>query len=83
MVKAWTRKRKKEIIDSRILSTRLIYNEVKKQNKKLKAFISSSAVGYYGAITSDKIFTEEDPPATDFLGDTCNFGNKLLMTLII
>lgn len=70
--KRWTAKRKKEIIDSRTKSTQLIFKEVKKQNKKLKAFISASAVGYYGAITSDKIFKEDDPPANDFLGEVCN-----------
>ncbi|MDB4303927.1 TIGR01777 family oxidoreductase [Desulfosarcina sp.] len=70
--KRWTNKRKQEIIDSRVKSTQLIFNEVKKQNKKLKAFISASAVGYYGAITSDKIFKEDDPPASDFLGEVCN-----------
>lgn len=70
--KRWTAKRKKEIIDSRTKSTQLIFKEVKKQNKNLKAFISASAVGYYGAITSDKIFKEDDPPANDFLGEVCN-----------
>lgn len=74
--KRWTAKRKKEIIDSRVMSTRLIYNEVKKQNKNLKAFISASAVGYYGAITSDKIFNEKDPPANDFLGETCRLWEQ-------
>lgn len=72
----WTKKRKQLIIDSRVKSTNLIFAEVKKQNKKLKAFISSSAVGYYGAVTSDKIFTEADPPANDFLGETCRLWER-------
>lgn len=69
--KKWSKSRKKFILDSRVKSANLIFNEVKKQNKEIKAFISSSAVGYYGAITSDKVFTEEDHPANDFLGETC------------
>lgn len=69
--KRWTKKRKKQIIDSRIKSGQLIFDEIRKQNKNLKAFISSSAVGYYGAITSKKIFSEADPPGDDFLGQTC------------
>ncbi len=69
--KRWTASRKKVILDSRVQSAKLIFNEVRKQNKKLKAFISASAIGYYGAITSDKIFTEEDSSAHDFLGQTC------------
>ena len=69
--KKWTASRKKLILDSRVQSANLIFNEVKKQNKELKAFISASAIGYYGAITSDKVFTEEDSFADDFLGHTC------------
>ena len=38
---------------------------------KLKALISASAVGYYGAQTSEKVFSETDPPAGDFLGQVC------------
>jgi len=69
--KRWTASRKKLILDSRIQSAKLIFNEVKKQNKELKAFISASAVGYYGAVTSDKIFTEDQVASGDFLGQTC------------
>lgn len=69
--KRWTNNRKQQIIDSRIKSGALIFDEVKKQNKDLKAFISASAIGYYGSITSDKVFIETDPPANDFLGETC------------
>jgi uncharacterized protein len=68
----WTKKRKKEIADSRIKSSELIFNAVKKQNNKLKAFISASAIGFYGTINSNKIFTENDSPANDFLGEVCN-----------
>lgn len=62
---------KKDILDSRVESANLIFEEVKKQNKELKAFISASAVGYYGALTSDRVFTEKDHAANDFLGQTC------------
>lgn len=69
--KRWTAKRKQLIIDSRVKTGQLIFSKIKEQNKDLKAFISASAIGYYGTITLDKIFTEADPPANDFLGDTC------------
>lgn len=69
--KRWTEKRKKEIIDSRIKSTELLFNSFSKMKIKPKAIISASAVGYYGAITSDKTFNEDDPPANDFLGNVC------------
>jgi len=69
--KRWTTKRKQEIIDSRVKTAELIYTRIKEQKKELKAFVSASAVGYYGTVTSDKIYTETDPSSDDFLGDTC------------
>ena len=67
----WTQKRKQAIADSRIKSTRLILDNIDRQQNSLKAFISASAIGIYGAKTTDKIFTETDLPANDFLGQTC------------
>lgn len=67
----WTQRRKQEILDSRIKSCELIFNNIDKKNTKLKAFLSASAIGYYGAITSEHIYHEADPPAVDFLGQTC------------
>jgi len=69
--KAWSAGRKKEIIESRVLSTDLLYNQVKHHKTPLKAFISASAVGYYGQVTSDRTFTEKDKSANDFVGKTC------------
>lgn len=67
----WTPARKKLIVNSRIKSAQLIFDNLDPQNNRLKAFITSSAIGYYGARTSDHIFQESDPPADDFLGQTC------------
>lgn len=69
--KRWTEERKQLILDSRVKSGRLIFNKVKEQNTSLKAFITASATGYYGALTSDKIFSENDPAEDDFLGNVC------------
>ncbi len=69
--KKWTGSRKKEIIDSRVQSIHLLFKTIQKNNKRLKTFISASGVGIYGAITSEKVFYENDPPAEDFLGITC------------
>lgn len=69
--KKWTAERQQLIIDSRTQTGQLFFDKVKESNKKPKAFISASAIGYYGAVTSDKIFKEADPPAKDFLGNTC------------
>ena len=69
--KRWTSKRKRLIIDSRVKSGHLIFSKVKETQNKLKAFISASAIGYYGTITTDKIFSEADLSSNDFLGETC------------
>jgi len=44
---------------------------VKETRRPLKAFISASAIGYYGAISTEQVFTELEPAAHDFLGKTC------------
>ena len=67
----WTDERKKIIIDSRVESANLLFRKVKKLNINLKGFISASGSGYYGAITSDKIFVENDKAGNDFLGEVC------------
>jgi uncharacterized protein (TIGR01777 family) len=69
--KKWSAARKKVLIDSRVESTKLLLAYVKKLNVSLKAFISSSAVGYYGSITSEIIFKEDDNPGNDFLAEIC------------
>jgi uncharacterized protein (TIGR01777 family) len=69
--KRWTAKRKAAIIESREQSTVLLYSVIKKQNKKLEAFVSASAIGIYGAVDGPEICTEDMPPANDFLGYTC------------
>ena len=74
--KRWTERRKKEIIDSRVKTAELIHKAVMESGTKLKAFISISGIGYYGTITSEKIFAEGDPPADDFLGETCRLWEE-------
>ncbi|WP_111708024.1 TIGR01777 family oxidoreductase [Lutibacter citreus] len=74
--KRWTKQRKKVLINSRVNSTKLLFLKVKELNPKLKAFIAASGVGYYGAITSEKIFQENDAPNTDFLSVICTLWEK-------
>jgi uncharacterized protein (TIGR01777 family) len=69
--KRWTNERKEAIVQSREESTRLIYDVLKKKNKKLDAFVSASGIGIYGAINGNEICTENNPPENDFLGSTC------------
>lgn len=74
--KRWSNERKKEIISSRVDSAQLILKTLQKNNIKLKSFISASAVGIYGAITSEKTFKEEDEKGNDFLSEVVILWEK-------
>lgn len=69
--KRWTTKRKEVLINSRTASTTLLFNKVKELQIPLEKFISASGIGFYGAITSDKIFTENNKPHHDFISKIC------------
>ncbi|MBB6274498.1 hypothetical protein HDF26_004976 [Pedobacter cryoconitis] len=66
----WTEKRKKEIIDSRVLSTQLLYQAMAETKNQVKNFISAAAVGYYGT-RGDEMLTEESNPGHNFLAECC------------
>lgn len=70
--KRWTKKRKAEIISSRVDSSKLIVKSLRKIPNKVDLVISASATGWYGADKpgQQESFTEDDPPADDFLGRT-------------
>lgn len=67
----WSDQRKKIIMDSRVESAKLIRSKLESIDHNVRSFISASAVGYYGTITSDKIFDETDPAGSDFLAEVC------------
>ena len=69
--KRWTKKRKQQILSSRVDSAHLILEELKKHHITIDAFISASAIGYYGTTTTDQIFNEESDKGTDFLSSIC------------
>ncbi len=69
--KRWTTKRKKEIFESRIVSSSLLINEANKRLGQIKTFVGGSAIGFYGAITTDKIYAENELPGNDFMADVC------------
>lgn len=64
----WTASRKKEIMDSRIDSTRLIYNTLASTSHQVKAIVSASAVGYYGDCGAEML-TEDHAPGSSFLAE--------------
>jgi uncharacterized protein (TIGR01777 family) len=67
--KRWTTKQKHLLRSSRIDASQLLLDTLQSLNKRIKTFISGSAVGYYGMVTSDHIFSEQDPPGRDFLAN--------------
>ena len=74
--KAWTMKRKKFLVDSRVETAKLLHKKINELNISIEAFISASAIGYYGARTVDHIFTESDTSYNDFMGKCCNYWEQ-------
>jgi len=68
--KKWTEDRKKQIINSRVASLRLIYNLIQKRPNKVNSVISAAAIGYYGD-RGDELLTEESPPGKGFMPECC------------
>ena len=67
--KPWTRARKKLIIDSRVEGTRLLKSYIEKLEVKPKAYISSTAIGYYGD-RAEALLSEEAEPGEGFLSES-------------
>ncbi|MFP3595127.1 TIGR01777 family oxidoreductase [Chryseobacterium sp. SIMBA_029] len=74
--KRWTDERKKELISSRVDSAKLLLNTLQKKNIRLKSFISASGINFYGTITTEKIYTENDQPGNDFLSEVVVLWEK-------
>jgi uncharacterized protein (TIGR01777 family) len=68
--KRWTEKYKKEILESRIISTQNLIKAIGNSNNKPECFIISSAVGYYGDAGNETL-TEASPSGNDFLSKVC------------
>lgn len=78
--KRWTDDRKKEIIESRTQSSKLLVHTLEKVPNKIKAVISASATGWYGPdekrSPKKKMFTEDMPADKEFLGETCRLWEE-------
>jgi len=68
--KTWTEKRKKEILDSRTQSSELLIKALTNIPNNITAVVSASAIGWYQQKGGGPS-VETEPPATDFLGETC------------
>ena len=73
--KRWSKKRKQEIVDSRVHSGELLVKALQENTNKVKAVISMAGIGWYGADKTRKAsatyFKEGDPADDGFLGATC------------
>jgi uncharacterized protein (TIGR01777 family) len=66
----WTRGRKDEILRSRVESTRTLVAVMAHMNHKPRAFVSASAVGYYGPRGEEEL-TEASGHGEGFLASVC------------
>ncbi len=73
----WTKKRRKEIIDSRILSTKLLHDTLERLDHSVSSVICASAIGFYGD-RGDQWLTEEHGPQPVFLSEVCQLWEQEL-----
>lgn len=74
----WTDSRKKILIDSRVNSAKLIQQSIQKSKVRPKAFISASAIGYYGD-RADELLTETSPSGDGFMSTCCRAWEESAM----
>ena len=65
--KRWTTARKKEILGSRIESTKLLFETLKTTSNEVNTVVAASAIGYYGFGMGEETVEEDSKPGTDFL----------------
>ena len=68
--KRWTPSRKRELIHSRVVSTRTLGHAIAGWKSKPHTFLTASGIGYYGDQGS-KIVDETSPRGGGFLADLC------------
>jgi uncharacterized protein (TIGR01777 family) len=66
--KRWTQARVDELINSRAETARLLRRSAEQAGARISTMVSAAGINYYGAFTSDRILTEQDPPGTDTIG---------------
>ena len=72
--KRWSKKRKQEIVDSRVLSGALLVKYLTENSHQVKTLVAASAIGWYGPDTAQSLmngFVETDPVDGAYLGVTC------------
>ncbi len=67
----WTAEKKRQIMSSRVDSTRALVSAMRRASAGPPVFVCASAVGYYGARAPDDVVDETAPPGDDFLATVC------------
>ena len=86
----WSQSYKKKILDSRVLSTRLLYSKIDKLKTKPKTIVAASAVGYYKSDTK-RAQDEDCKPDDNFLSnvvikweeESAKFNNLGIRTIVL
>jgi hypothetical protein len=68
--KRWSERQKKNIRDSRVITTRNLVEGIRRANDRPTVLVSSSAVGYYGN-RGDELLDESSPPGRGFMSEVC------------
>lgn len=66
----WTHSYRRELVRSRLEPTRTLATALRELGEEAPAFLSASAVGYYGSAPG-RVITESAPAGTTFLSDLC------------
>ena len=74
--KKWTNRKKEEIENSRINSTKFLMETLKKSRINPKVIINGSAIGFYGTSLT-KEFNENSNSGNDFLANLCKKWEKV------
>lgn len=75
--KRWSAAYKKEIEESRTLSSQLLVKTLRENSHSVKTIVSASAIGWYGADKAgDPAFKETDPADKGFLGKVCQLWEE-------
>ncbi|GAA4845527.1 TIGR01777 family oxidoreductase [Algivirga pacifica] len=77
----WTEAYKAKIVNSRVQSGKLLSDKLKELDHQVEAFISASAVGYYGH-TGGQLITESAEAGSDFLAGVCVAWEKSTQPIV-
>ena len=70
IARRWTSAYRGKIVESRVRSTEVLCEALKKVRQRPPVFLCASATGLYGD-RGDELLTEASPPGSGFLAETC------------